>query len=154
MWKQRIFLGGPLVGLMPVGSLPPPAKRRKASLEKELETQITAAVANNTSLNALLDLLNLAQGASDPKDLSKIIYSLYRVFVVIISSGKLSPGGNDAAKQIRKWIWERLDTFMELLIGLLQDEEPILRVCSVLQPCPHCAHRRTEIRSRYPIFFA
>ena len=118
---------------MPTSSLPPPAKKRKtkqnADSVKELETKITTAVANNTSLNSLLDLLNLSQETSLPADFSKIVYSLYRVFVAIISSEKLSPSGGDAAKQVRKWIWERLDTFVELLVGLLQDEEPMLRVC-------------------------
>lgn len=119
--------------IMPASSLPPPTKRRKtkqnADIVKELEAEITTAVTNNTSLNSLLDLLNLSQEISLAADLSKIIYSLYRIFIVIISSEKLSPGGSDAAKQVRKWIWERLDTFVELLVGLLQDEEPMLRVC-------------------------
>ncbi|KIJ69077.1 hypothetical protein HYDPIDRAFT_80262 [Hydnomerulius pinastri MD-312] len=116
---------------MPVSSLPPPAKRRKTKGDgpslKNLESEITAAVANNTSLNTLSDLLNLAQEASDSKELSKAIYSLYRVFVIIISSDKLAPGGGDAAKVVRKWIWERLDSYVELLVGLLQDEEAALR---------------------------
>lgn len=117
---------------MPASSLPPPAKRRKTKRNetaiKDLETQITTAVANNASLNPLSDLLDIAQNASDPKDMSKVIYSLYRVFVVIISSNKLAPGGADAAKVVRKWIWERLDGYIQLLLGLLQDEEAILRV--------------------------
>ncbi|KAG6329818.1 hypothetical protein ID866_9269 [Astraeus odoratus] len=120
---------------MPASSLPPPAKRRRTrsngDVAKELEAEITAAVARNASLNSLLDLLNLAQDESNAKDLSKTIYCLYRVFVVIISSDKLVPGGGDAAKQVRKWIWDRLDTFVELLVGLLQDEEPTLRKSSL-----------------------
>ncbi|KAI6109715.1 CBF/Mak21 family-domain-containing protein [Pisolithus sp. B1] len=116
---------------MPASSLPPPSKKRKVKpdedLAKRLETEITDAAMNDGSLNPLLDLLNLAQRTSDAANLSKIIYSLYRVFVVIICSDRLAPGGGDAAKQVRKWIWGRLDAFVHFLVGLLQDEEPALR---------------------------
>ncbi|KIK31111.1 hypothetical protein PISMIDRAFT_5649 [Pisolithus microcarpus 441] len=117
---------------MPAGSLPPPSKKRKVKpdedLAKRLEAEITDAALNDGSLNPLLDLLNLAQGTSDAANLSKIIYSLYRVFVVLIRSDRLAPGGSEAAKQVRKWIWGRLDAYVHLLVGLLQDEEPALRV--------------------------
>ncbi|KAG9318573.1 CBF/Mak21 family-domain-containing protein [Chiua virens] len=116
---------------MPISSLPPPAKRRKTNHNeaaiKELELRIATAEANNASLNPLSDLLDIAQNVSDAREMSKAIYSLYRVFVVIISSNKLAPGGTDAAKVVRKWIWERLDTYTNLLAGLLQDDEVALR---------------------------
>ncbi|KAF9227820.1 CBF-domain-containing protein [Gyrodon lividus] len=116
---------------MHASSLPPPAKRRKTKGDKaclkKLELEVTAAAASNTSLNPLSDLVNLALEASDAKEMSKAIYSLYRVFVVIISNDKLAPGGGDPAKVVRKWIWERLDSYVELLVGLLQDEEAALR---------------------------
>ena len=118
---------------MPVSSLPPPEKRRKTkgseTTIKNLELQITAAVTHNASLNPLSDLLHIAQNASDAKDMSKAIYSLYRVFVVIVSSNKLAPGRSEAAKVVRRWVWGRLDAYVELLLGLLQDEEASLRVC-------------------------
>jgi len=113
-------------------SLPPPKKRQKKKGDKtdikDLELQITTAVANNASLNPLSDLLDIAQNVSDAKDTSKAVYSLYRVFVVIISSNKLAPGGGDASKVVRRWVWERLDAYVNLLLGLLQDEEATLRV--------------------------
>ncbi|KAH0830655.1 CBF/Mak21 family-domain-containing protein [Lanmaoa asiatica] len=116
---------------MPVSSLPPPAKRRKTksneTIIKDLELQITTAVVNNASLNPLSDLLDIALNVSDARDMSKAIYSLYRVFVVIVSSNKFAPGGGDAAKVVRKWVWERLDAYVNLLLGLLQDEEAALR---------------------------
>ncbi|KAG0705095.1 CBF/Mak21 family-domain-containing protein [Suillus ampliporus] len=59
--------------------------------------------------------------------MSKVVYSIYRVFVLIISRGMLVHGGDDAAKLVRKWTWEKLDSYVELLVGLLQDEEPALR---------------------------
>ncbi|KAH7913993.1 CBF/Mak21 family-domain-containing protein [Hygrophoropsis aurantiaca] len=119
---------------MPPHSLPPPAKKRKIGdgpSVKKLEEQLTSAVANSSSLNPLADLLELAHSATDAKDMSKAVYALYRVFVIIITNGKLVYGGDDAAKAVRKWIWERLDSYVELLVGLLQDEEAALRKSSL-----------------------
>jgi U3 small nucleolar RNA-associated protein 19 len=120
---------------MPVRSLPPPTKRRKTAVEsssvKSLEAQLTSAVAENGSLNPLADLLILAYGSSDAREMSKAVYSVYRVFVLIISRGMLVHGGDDTAKLVRKWIWEKLDSYVELLVGLLQDEEPALRKSSL-----------------------
>lgn len=117
---------------MPVRSLPPPTKRRKTAVEstsvKSLETQLTSAVTENGSLNPLADLLILAYGSSDAREMSKAVYSVYRVFVLIITRGMLVHGGDATAKLVRKWIWEKLDSYVELLVGLLQDEEPALRV--------------------------
>ncbi|KAF8119573.1 hypothetical protein EV363DRAFT_1305029 [Boletus edulis] len=105
---------------MPPSSLPPRTKRRKTESKtvtiEDLELEITAAVAENASLNPLSNLLHVAQNASYPRDMSKVAYSLYRVFVVIISSNKLAPGGGDAAKVVRKWVWERLDASSLALI--------------------------------------
>jgi U3 small nucleolar RNA-associated protein 19 len=115
-------------------SLPPPSKKRKinkvdnAQSIKQLEDKITDAVANNTSLNPLVDLLTLTQNIENPQDTSKAIYALYRVFVVIIANGKLEPGGDEPAKVVKAWIWERLQTYVDYLGGLLQDDEKFLRV--------------------------
>ncbi|KAF5350257.1 hypothetical protein D9758_007810 [Tetrapyrgos nigripes] len=122
---------------MPVRSLPPPAKRRKVEQSaiahsiQEHEEQLTAAVSKNTSLNALADLVDLAQETVDPQDISKAIYALYRVFVIIITSGKLSLGGDESTKVVKAWIWERLNIYVDLLASLLQDEEKALRVSSL-----------------------
>jgi len=117
---------------MPVRSLPPLTKRQKIVAEsisvKSLEAQLTSAVAENGSLNPLADLLVLAQRTLDAREMSKAIYSIYRIFVLIISRGMLVHGGDDAAKLVRKWIWEKLDLYVELLVSLLQDEESALRV--------------------------
>ncbi|KAI9571455.1 CBF/Mak21 family-domain-containing protein [Boletus coccyginus] len=116
---------------MPASSLPPPKKRQKTKGDKtdtkDLELQLTTAIANNASLNPLSDLLDIAQNVSDAKGTSKAVYSLYRVFVVIISSNKLAPGGGDAAKVVRRWVWERFDAYVNIILGLLQDEEATLR---------------------------
>jgi U3 small nucleolar RNA-associated protein 19 len=119
---------------MPVGlhSLPPPSKRRKihgdAGSIKQFEDEIVSAIGNDSSLNPLADFLALLFDLEDPHDTSKGIYALYRVFVSIIISGKLSPGGDEAAKVVKTWLWEKLMSYVDFLGGLLQDEEKFLRV--------------------------
>lgn len=120
-------------------SLPPPSKKRKtapaadsdglAHIQK-IETLITKGVETNGSLNPLADLLEAAHSAADAPTALKAIYALYRVFVTIVLSGKLAAGGDEAAKVVRTWIWERLNGYVELLSGLLKDKEKALRVRS------------------------
>jgi U3 small nucleolar RNA-associated protein 19 len=119
-------------------SLPPPSKKRKVASVDDLqiseiatlEAQLTRAVQDGGSLNSLADLLALAQANPAPvQRTSKSIYALYRVFVTIISSGKLASGGDEDAKAARAWIWARFDAFADILCGLLQDTDKGLRVC-------------------------
>ncbi|KDR80122.1 hypothetical protein GALMADRAFT_242367 [Galerina marginata CBS 339.88] len=118
-------------------SLPPPSKKRKTHKEdhgsrvKQLEDQLTNAIATNSSLNPLADLLTLAFDARDPHDTSKAIYALYRVFVIIISNNKLVHGEDDAAKVVKAWIWERLQSYVDFLGSLLQDDEKFLRTSAL-----------------------
>ena len=126
--------------MAPRSSLPQSSKKRKsdsdahsssdvASRIQSLEQQIVAAVSSKSSLNPLADLLDLARSTSDPQTLSKAIYALYRVFVVIITNGLLlSVSGSDETRAVRSWIQDRLHGYVELLTGLLKDEESILRV--------------------------
>ncbi|KAF7299244.1 Ribosome biogenesis protein Noc4 [Mycena indigotica] len=123
---------------MAPSSLPPPAKKRKIQKHsdfvesvKAIEDQIVAAATANGSLNPLADLLELALEAKDAQDVSKAIYSLYRVFVVVVSGGKLNSGGDEAAKIVRAWIWERLNVYVDFLCGLLKDEEKTLRISAL-----------------------
>ncbi|KAJ3506172.1 hypothetical protein NLJ89_g7014 [Agrocybe chaxingu] len=119
-------------------SLPPPSKKRKIQKDvehsktiKQLEDDLTEAVAKNTSLNPLADLLALVHEVKDPHDTSKAIYALYRVFVTIITNGKLGPAGDEAAKVVKAWIWERLQLYVDFLGGLLQDDEKFLRTSAL-----------------------
>jgi U3 small nucleolar RNA-associated protein 19 len=73
-------------------------------------------------------MLALLFDLENPHDTSKGIYALYRVFVSIIVSKKLSPGGDEAAKVVKTWLWELLMSYIDFLGGLLQDEEKFLRV--------------------------
>ncbi|KAJ7465318.1 CBF/Mak21 family-domain-containing protein [Mycena latifolia] len=122
----------------PVPSLPPPSKKRKIQKDSEfvksverLEERLTSAAAANGSLNPLADLLDLAFTAGDAQDTSKAIYALYRVFVIVVSGGKLGPGGDEAAKVVKSWIWERLNSYVDFLCGLLKDEEKLLRISAL-----------------------
>jgi U3 small nucleolar RNA-associated protein 19 len=99
---------------------------------RELETQLTVAVTRATSLNPLLDLIDIALKAQSAADCSKAIYSLYRVFVLILHSGKwgLTGDATGETKVVRTWIWERFGGYVDFLLGLLKDEEKLLRVSS------------------------
>ena len=127
-----------------IRSLPSPTKKRKlqddsgfARSVEQLEDQLTLAVAQNSSLNPLADLLDLTLTASDPQHTSKAIYALYRVFVVIVTNGNLLGRGKDeATKVVKSWIWERLNEYVDFLGSLLKDEEKFLRVSLCCTP-PH-----------------
>ncbi|KAJ7644308.1 CBF/Mak21 family-domain-containing protein [Roridomyces roridus] len=119
-------------------SLPPPSKKRKIQKDSELvksiqrlEEQLTTAATTNNSLNPLADLLELAFAATDAQDTSKAIYALYRVFVVLISAGKLGVVSDEAARVVKAWLWERLNSYVDFLCGLLKDEEKLLRTSSL-----------------------
>ncbi|KAI0747771.1 CBF-domain-containing protein [Daedaleopsis nitida] len=117
--------------------MPPslPSKKRKtrevddtAQAIQDLEKQLTTAVSKGSSLNPLADLLDIALDVSSPTQLSKAIYALYRVFVIIISNGLLSgPDRTEEAKAVRAWLFERLHAFVDLLASLLKDEEASLK---------------------------
>ena len=118
-------------------SLPPPLKKRKlqpgsgcAQKVKELEDELIKAVTTQGSLNSLVNLLDLTFQAEDAHDASRGMYALYRTFVVIITQGKLSPHGGEAGKTVSRWLWERLNSYVEFLASLLKDEEKFLRVSS------------------------
>lgn len=117
-----------------------PSKKRKHASDalsstdtistiETLEAQLIAAVSNKASLNPLADLLDIARNAVDAQLLSKAVYALYRVFVVVITNGLLlNIAGSDETKAVRAWIQEKLRAYVDLLTGLLKDEEPILKV--------------------------
>jgi hypothetical protein len=118
---------------------------------KRLENDITRAISTNASLNSLADLLDLAVAARDAQNTSKAIYALYRVFVQLITDTKLSTGGDEAARIVKTWLWERLNTYVEFLGGLMKDEEKMLRVCVILRslsfwPCLLTSYRSPRYR--------
>ncbi|KZV69409.1 CBF-domain-containing protein [Peniophora sp. CONT] len=125
---------------MPPSSLPRAAKRRKISEtsngnEKaitDLEARLTSAVAAKQSLNPLADLLDLTFTLSDPALLHKAVYSLYRVFVLVVSEGLLDVRGEDEeARVVRGWLQDRLAAYADFLLSLLKDEEQALRTSAL-----------------------
>ncbi|KAG6873375.1 hypothetical protein C0995_016484 [Termitomyces sp. Mi166 len=118
----------------PIRSLPPPNKKRKIQddphtlqLIQRLEADLTEAVSTNSSLNSLADLLDLALKTKEASETSKAIYALYRIFVLVISTEKLGLGGDESAKVVKTWLWDRLNTYVDFLGGLLKDQEKTLR---------------------------
>lgn len=142
MWFSPIFWQCASVCEMPapIRSLPPPSKKRKTNPQSSsasiatriqiLETTVTSAIQSSSSLNPLADLLDLAHSARNAPDMSKAIYALYRVFVVLIGAAKLNSNVDDDEDKrvVRSWLWERLGIFQDLLVGLMKDEDKELRV--------------------------
>lgn len=119
----------------PLRSLPPPNKKRKIKddpqslkLIERLEADLTEAISTNSSLNPLADLLDLALKTKEASVTAKAIYALYRVFVLLISADKLGLNGDEAAKVVKTWLWDRLGIYVDFLGGLLKDQEKTLRV--------------------------
>ncbi|PCH39462.1 CBF-domain-containing protein [Wolfiporia cocos MD-104 SS10] len=115
------------------------SKKRKTTQDdtvaqiNSLESDLTAAVSAKASLNPLADLLDLALASHEAAHLCKAIYALYRVFTLLISNGMLAAHGasTEDDKAVHTWITQRLHDFVELLAGLLQDEEAILRTSAL-----------------------
>ena len=120
----------------PQDSYLPPTKKRKVATEKSgeldriqhLEKLLLEAVSERTSLNPLIDLLDVAKNAKDPHLLFKCIYALYRVFTSTIDAGMLLPSPDPCTNVVRAWILERLSLFTDMLVGLMSDSEECLRV--------------------------
>lgn len=119
-------------------SLPPTKKRKIAAKENDrieriqrLENLLLKAVSAGTSLNPLVDLLDIAKNAKDPHLLFKCIYALYRVFASIIDARMLVPTPDVDAKIVRTWISERLNIFTDMLVGLMSDPETSLRTSAI-----------------------
>jgi U3 small nucleolar RNA-associated protein 19 len=105
----------------------PASKKRRliapAESIHDLESTLTAALKSNGSLNPLADLVDMTLKTTSASDTHKAIYALYRVFVLIISGGRLST----SESVVKAWLWQRLNAYVDFLVGLLQDEEKQLR---------------------------
>lgn len=126
-------------------SLAPPSERRKISASSfaavsndslalskitTLESTLTEAVSSNASLNPLADLLLFTRTLQDAKVISKAIYSLYRVFMLLLGpGGKFEGGASEEGKAVRAWIVDRVNEYADYLGGLLKDMEVSLKVC-------------------------
>ena len=125
------------MAVKPKSSLPPAKKQKTKSATsttvetiQDLEKHLSYAIENDKSLNALADLLHLATSTDDVELVLKAIYATSRVFGLIVRKGLLiSSSESDERKKVRAWLLEKLEKYKDLLCGLLQDEEKILRVC-------------------------
>ena len=115
-------------------SLPPPSKKRKIQESQtikeaqRLEQTLTDAINTNASLNPLADLVDLAAKVKDARDVSKAIYALYRVFVLLVNEGKLEVDGTEEAAAVKTWIREQMNRYVNVLGTLLKHEEKTIRV--------------------------
>ncbi|KAF8919369.1 CBF/Mak21 family-domain-containing protein [Mucidula mucida] len=51
---------------------------------------------------------------------------MYRIFVLIVVKGSCV-SGDESAKAVKTWIWERMNSYVEYLCGLMKDDERTLR---------------------------
>ncbi|EIM90507.1 CBF-domain-containing protein [Stereum hirsutum FP-91666 SS1] len=128
-------------------SLAPPTKRRKITASSSvvistnsltvskiaaLESTLTEAISSNESLNPLADLLLLTRTLEDPKLVSKAIYAVYRIFVLLLGpGGKFEGIVSEEGKAVRAWIVDRVNEYADYLGGLLKDEEVSLRTSAL-----------------------
>ncbi|KAG8745367.1 hypothetical protein FRC10_008226 [Ceratobasidium sp. 414] len=122
---------------MPAQSSLPPLKKRKLSSSSDatvkkiesLESSLQKSLVDGTSLNALVDLLELASSTTDPAALHKALYALYRSVVSIAASPKLdlSKCRTEESKLVRTWLLDRVGEYTDLLCGLMADKERALR---------------------------
>ena len=125
-------------------ALPPSKKRRvtskgispKQQIIKELENKLNSAISSSTSLNSLSDLLQLTNKLTDPLDVHKSIWALYRLFSRLVNEDRLF-GLVDSvdinhlsteAKIIRRWLSQKFGEYIRYLVSLQQDSEQTLRV--------------------------
>lgn len=98
---------------------------------EDIENTVANALTSNASLNPLADLLHIASSSSDADIVLKAVFSLYRLFTLIVQRGILAVNEDEdiERKSVRNWVAARLESFADLLCALLQDEEKTLRVC-------------------------
>ncbi|KZO94486.1 CBF-domain-containing protein [Calocera viscosa TUFC12733] len=130
-------------------------KRKKTAHEQDnrvlaLETELTQALENSTSLNPIVDLISLAS-SDDAPTVHKALYALYRLCVNIINKGLLTSGVEDGteAAVVKAWLVARWDEYVDLLSGLLRHTEPSIRtsaleiMMSLVKPLSTALSKRT-----------
>ena len=115
-----------------------------------LENKLTESISSNASLNPLADLTSLAASLDEPHSVLKAIYACYRVFVLLISKGCLANPTDEQTNAVRTWIFERLDEYVRLLCGLLQDKESLLKVCHLETSLLVILTFSSDLSARYP----
>lgn len=98
----------------------------------KLEAQLNA---DPSDPNPLLPVLQLARN-SYAEVVHKAIWALHRMFITLISQrrvAELETTRSDEADEVKVWAKERLDEYIQVLGGLLRDQEEALRVSPVLR---------------------
>ncbi|KAF9269188.1 CBF-domain-containing protein [Marasmius fiardii PR-910] len=139
-------------------SLPPPSKKRKLTSEhsqsiQKLEQQISDAISKSGSLNPVADLLDLTTTSASTftaEECSKSIYALYRSFVMIIRKGKLVAANDENEKIVKMWLWDQMNGFVDVLTGLLKDEEKGLRISALQILMSLQKHLSTSVSQHSP----
>lgn len=121
-----------------------------AAIIKQIPTFEASLLADLSDPNNLLPLLSLARHAY-PEVVHKDIWALHRVFIPLISAGKVGGlvstslasrgSGEDevdevevgSGREVKIWVRERLVEYLEILAGLLRDNEAALRVSQLLR---------------------
>src|ERR1700743_1876139 len=120
-------------------SLPPQKKRKLSSRQSsqeqqkidELEKRLNDAIFLDTSLNYLSDLIQFTRKCSDPQDVHKGVWSLYRVFTRLIKKNRafgLGAAVSAEARTVQRWLVQKLGEYTSYLVSLFQDDEQSLRV--------------------------
>jgi hypothetical protein len=127
----------------------PKASPSTSSHVQTLERQLTEALSSASSLNALVDLLDVLCAAESPSDASVAGYALYRVFSQIFTADKWGAWtGSREGKEVRAWVWERFSTYQRYLGGLLKDEEGLLRVRALCLSSCYILFHSKDVRGR------
>ncbi|ODN74882.1 hypothetical protein L202_07184 [Cryptococcus amylolentus CBS 6039] len=125
-----------------------PSKPKGAKLStdplKQVSKYESALTASTFDPNPLLPLIALARH-DDPQIVHKAVWALHRVFIKLIGDGKVGGlsgdlvngaereqvVGEEGEKAVKAWVRERLLEYVEVLAGLMRDEESALRASSV-----------------------
>jgi len=128
----------------------PPRKKYKVSSStaitkqqnaiKEYEDSLKTAIYSLGSLNTLSDLIQLLQSLNDPNDVKTGIWSIYRIFAILIREKRMFNHSNSGtqsipvdAKKVHRWLIQKFGDYSMYLISLLQDSHQVLRVCLTCQ---------------------
>lgn len=108
-----------------------PTKKRKLNFStqriKDLESSLISALQTHGSLNGLVDLMEVMK-ESDGEKLHKCIWATYRIFIRAIETGWFT--GKSTAGEVRKWLLNRFDIYLDLLGECMGNREDIIVVSS------------------------
>ncbi|KAG6876448.1 hypothetical protein C0993_003088 [Termitomyces sp. T159_Od127] len=105
-----------------------PESPRKPQNQFSLGMMSHLNTGKHREVNPLADLLDLTLKHKEASVTAKAIYAFYRFFVLVISADKLGISGDETAKLVKTWLWDRLNIYVDYLGGLMKDREKTLRI--------------------------